>query len=150
MNGKISKAKDLGKELLAATDDATRSRLSTAIATNDSEASQLLDVLMRGTSEQGRTLNANKIMAGLTDDPVLWLVRASRHAGRPLADAERAEILSLLEAGKRQEMLRYVGTLKSHTTSEKLVTAWKSGLLTWWETHGATSPATRPLRRGRS
>lgn len=101
----------------------------------DQETGILLDKLARGGSEAGRRLNAQKILAGLTDAPDFWVYRATQHAGRALDDVERSTIARYLNEGRKAEMLKYVGNLRQKGLSEAAAETWKAGLLTNPATH---------------
>lgn len=116
-------------------DEAVRNGMLAHLESLDDEVSRLVPLLMRGRSEKGRAFNALKQIAGLTDAPPYWHYKASKHAGRALTDAERAEITRLLGAGKRGEMLRYAGGLRRKGPKESILETGKANLLDNPQTH---------------
>lgn len=84
---------------------------------NDLEAQtgELLKVFMKGTSAQGRALQAQRVLANLTSDPTYWFVKGQRVKGAEvLTAAERTRITDLLNAGpeKRDDLMRYLASLR--------------------------------------
>lgn len=120
----VTKLKDpslVGKE---------RKRLEDAVVRLDAEANDLLKAVMRGASEQGRDLQANKILANLRS-PEAALIRAQRHLGeRLLTPEEKAHLVGLVNAGDQEAVAGYIAGLRKASLPEQLVVLRKAGLLT--------------------
>lgn len=102
------------------------------IAALDGETTALLRTLMKGTSQQGRELNAAKILANLDRNPTAWLMRAQRIKGPdlPLSAEEMAKVNDLLQRGRTLELAQYLASLQTATVPEKIAALRKAGLLT--------------------
>jgi hypothetical protein len=102
------------------------------ISALDAETTMLLRTVMKGTSQQGRELNAAKILANLDQNPTAWLMRAQRARGvdLPLSAEEMATIQDLLARGQTMDLAKYVARLQTATLPEQIVTLRKAGLLT--------------------
>lgn len=99
----------------------------------DQQNVSLLSTIMAGRREQGRALNANKILANLTSDPTYWLLKAQRVKGADLLSQEqRITIANLLNKGEagRKELLQYLATLRKAGLGEQIAQLRRAGLLT--------------------
>jgi hypothetical protein len=138
-------------------DRGSREQIESDVARLDREANQLLRTVMRGASQQGRDLQANKILANLRS-PEAVMIRAQRLLGqeRLLAPDEKTEILRLANTGDERALWGYVAGLRKAPVSEQVMMLRKSGLLTslvgraydvtsnvtsWIEHQGLSKPA---------
>ena len=102
---------------------------------NDLEAqtNELLQTFMKGTSAQGRALQANRVLATLTTDPTYWIVKGQRIKGSELLTPDqRNRITTLANAGeaKRDELLKYLSSLRRTGWLGQVAQLRRAGLLT--------------------
>lgn len=120
--------------------DTQRADLDKTITALDHQSDALLAKFTRERSRTGRDLNNLKILAAQSNDPVVWMARAKRQLGEaPLTDDIRSEIVRLTNLEDPAQLAQYVANLKPATTWEKIITAWKAGLLTNPTTHMANA-----------
>lgn len=99
----------------------------------DKQNVALLSTIMAGRREQGRALNANKILANLTSDPTYWLLKAERVKGADmLTQEQRIEITNLLNKGEagREQLLQYIASLRKTSWLGQGAQLRRAGLLT--------------------
>ncbi len=87
------------------------------------------------TSQTGRDLNLMKVMGLNTMDPAVWTIQATKMKGLPLTPEETLAITKAAGERDREELARIMSSLKVLSPWEKVVTAWKAGLLTNPKTH---------------
>lgn len=86
-------------------------------------------------TETGRALVAHKILARNNLEPSFWLYRAKKVLGNNRNNTELTEtvvknINEMIKAKDTNALARYVSSLREPSLAEKVVTAWKAGLLT--------------------
>lgn len=112
-------------------DDAARAAMVEELHTLDGQTNQLLSTLMRGATEQGRALAANRILANLTANPTYWMLKAQRiRGGEALTAPEKETIQRLLNENKKDELMKYLSSLRQATWYQQIVALRKAGLLT--------------------
>lgn len=99
------------------------------------EQNSLLETFSIGRTQQGRDLNALKIAARSTLDPVAWQVHVQKYARRPLTEAELAAIRKAATDKDRDELMRLAQEARKATWQEKFAALYKAGLLTAPRTH---------------
>lgn len=110
--------------------DAERVALEGDVTRLDAEANDLLSAVMKGASQQGRDLQANKILANLRS-PEAALIKAQRMLGsRVLTPTEKTELLQLVNQGDQAAVASYIAELRKASLPEQLVVLRKAGLLT--------------------
>jgi len=110
--------------------DAERTALEGDVARLDAEANDLLAAVMKGASQQGRDLQANKILANLRS-PEAALIKAQRMLGsRVLTAGEKSELVQLVNQGDQEAIAGYIAKLRKASLPEQLVVLRKAGLLT--------------------
>jgi hypothetical protein len=121
----------VAREVAAATTPEVRAEAEARFSTLHDATSEYLNVLMRGATEQGRALNANKILANLTMDPATWLLRAQRVAGEenPLGPEQVATITRMLQADDRKGVIQYVADLRKASVWEQFTALRRAGFL---------------------
>jgi len=111
-------------------------RLTRAIANREDQNAALLGRFTRARTAAGRNLNNLKILAQRTNDPVVWLAKAQQIAGEAGFDLEvQTKVRELLNTDNREELVRYLASLRQASWGEKATTLWKAGLLTNPKTH---------------
>lgn len=96
-----------------------------------------LPKILKGGTQQGRDLAANRILAGQTLDPSVWHERAMRLLGDQydrLPDAVRDRINGLLDAKNTEELSRYVASLRQRTFAQKVARFYKTNLVSSFRT----------------
>lgn len=127
----VHRIETLSAKLSSVIDDAERTAISSEIEALDGQSNQLLTVLMKGATEQGRALNANKILANLTTDPTYWMLKAQRlKDGDVLTLPEKEAISSFLNRGDREGLVQYLASLRQTPWYQQIVTLRKAGFLT--------------------
>lgn len=95
-----------------------------------------LKKLIKGGTEAGRAVASFKILANRTMNPDFWLVKAKKLSGKDELSSETISMIQrLAEEKDRLGMVKLMGELQKNTLGEKIVTAWKAGLLTSPTTH---------------
>jgi hypothetical protein len=102
---------------------------------NDLEAQtqELLAVFMKGTSAQGRALQAQRTLANLTSDPTYWIVKGQRVKGSEALTAEQMTTITRLANGgpeKKEELLKYLSSLRRTGIFGQLAQGFRAGYLT--------------------
>lgn len=116
---------------------AERKTLEESVVRLDAEANQYLRTVMKGASQQGRDLQANKILANLRS-PEAAAIKAQRHLGdRLLTPDEKTELARLVNAGDESATAAYIAGLRKSSLPEQLVVLRKAGLLTSLRNRGA-------------
>lgn len=109
----------------------SRAKLREEMEDHDAKALMLMGAAMRGSSEQGRALNANKILANLTNDPLVWAMRAQRAMGDvPLRPDQMAEIRRMATDPDKTALLKYIAGLQKTPVPQQVVTLLNAGLFT--------------------
>jgi hypothetical protein len=90
---------------------------------------------MKQRTFAGRDLNALKMAAIDSRDPVSLTMRISKLAQRELTDAEKQAIIKAANDGNTEDLVRIANELKKSTLVEKAVTFFKAGLLLQPKTH---------------
>ena len=109
----------------------SRAKLREEMEDHDAKALMLMGAAMRGSSEQGRALNANKILANLTNDPLVWAMRAQRAMGDvPLRPDQMAEIRRHAADPDKTALLKYIAGLQKTPVPQQIVTLLNAGLFT--------------------
>lgn len=109
-----------------------RAQLRDQMAKLDGEFVDLMTAAMRGSSEQGRALNANKLLANINADPTVWAMRAQRAIGPEgqLAPEQVAKIRQLVTDPDKTKLVSYIAGLRKASIPEQLVTLVNAGLFT--------------------
>lgn len=116
--------------------EAEREIAARAISAAERQNDALLARLIRAQSQTGRDLNALKILANSTLDPVVWFAKAKRQLGdSPLTDEIRATIQGFITDNDRAGLAKYVQSLRRPGLGEKVASVWKAGLLSRPTTH---------------
>lgn len=95
----------------------------------------LLSRFTQDWSQTGRDLNALKIIAEKTHDPVFWISQAQRFHGAPISDQQQAEITRLAKAKETDALIQKVYEFKKATLGEMIGNLIKVGYLSAPPTH---------------
>jgi len=93
------------------------------------ERNALFEALSIGRTQQGRDLNALKIAARQTFDPLVWEARLTELAKRPLTEAEKVDLRRAVDNQDQGELFRLAQVMREATTKEKFVALFKAGML---------------------
>lgn len=93
------------------------------------ERNALFEALSIGRTQQGRDLNALKIAARQTFDPLVWEARLTELAKRPLTEAEKVDLRRATDTQDQGELFRLAQVVREATTKEKFVALFKAGML---------------------
>lgn len=116
--------------------DAERLVLEKKMGALDSQNYGLLDRFIKARSQKGRDLNNLKIVANLSSDPVLWNAKAAQWAGMERLTPElKVRIADMAAAGDREGYYQLVSGLKKSTVRQRVMGAWKAGLVSNPLTH---------------
>jgi hypothetical protein len=100
------------------------------------ETNALLATYMPASSATGRALNAMKIAAQDSMDPVTWVIRAAKVSGvTELPPSIAAEITRLTNAKDKQGLMKLLANLQKSDISEQVVTLGKATMLSGLPTH---------------
>lgn len=144
VSGNLAALSQLRKELSsAAMTEAERAEKLGLYEALDGQTSAMLAKHMKLGTGAGRDLNAFKIQASLSNDPTLWVERATRvvPAGRMTSEL-RDKIVDLAEKGDREGLFNLVRGEVGTSPLSKIATTWKAGLLTSIGTHVANVAST--------
>ena len=103
----------------------------------DAEVNRLLAEYMPAASEAGRTLNALKIAAQDTMDPVTWMMRAAKIVGDPtgLDEGVKDMIVKLTRENDKAGLMRLMRDLNVSGIAEQITTMGKAFMLSALPTH---------------
>lgn len=108
-------------------------RLTGLIGDLEVQNESLLRTMMKATSYQGQTLQAQRTLANLTTNPTYWIVKGQRIKGSELLTPDqRNRIVALANQGpaKREELLKYLSSLHRASFWEQFAQLRRAGLLT--------------------
>lgn len=109
--------------------DDQRGKLEFRLSQLETERNSLLDTFTTQRQGTARDLNALKITALRTADPVTWMARAQRLAQRPLSDAERKLITDAAAVKDLDALNQIANDLTKATWRDKFNALYKSNLL---------------------
>jgi len=96
-------------------------RVASEIARLDNEQEALLRIFIPRASDAGRTLNSLRILAQMNlQDPMPWVAKATRLAGRDLLPEERHLIEGLVSRGDRAGLIKAVRDMAAPTKTLSL------------------------------
>lgn len=93
------------------------------------ERNGLLDTFTTARTQTGRDLNALKITALRTMDPVTWMARIQQAAQRPLTEAEQVAIRQAANRQDKNALFRIASETQKSTLPEKFIALVKAGML---------------------
>lgn len=94
------------------------------------EANAATGSWIRGSSEQGRALRANQIVAQQVNSPAYWQARATKVAGRDLSVDEMIDLTKLAESGDHVALINKMNVLREEPVPMQLARILRAGMLT--------------------
>lgn len=95
----------------------------------DRERNALMETFTTQRTGTARDLNALKVTALRTADPIAWLARATKLAQRPLTQSEREAIKQAADMKDLEALSKIAGDLQKFTWRDKFKTLYTSNLL---------------------
>lgn len=126
------------KDLQTVAKSSDKALLETKMHAAENQIKDALTKLRVGNTENGRAIVANRILAQNIDNPTFWYAKAAKtlnEGGADFTPEIRTAIDSLIKKQDLNGLALFVGNLRSATTAEKVITVWKTGLLTAPPTH---------------
>ncbi len=133
----VDLARDLKKaNLEGRTEDVAR--LTREIDEATERFSVAANRLFKSSTEAGRSLNANKMLAKNIDDPAFWVLKATRileKQGKVLTSDMAQTIIEMVDKRAVVDLAELIASLGKSTLGEQISTLWKAGLLSGIPTH---------------
>ena len=127
--------KTLNDELAHAQTNTKKIELEEQVANVEAEIDASLRKLVKGNTEAGRAIVANRIFAKNTLDPAFWYQRAVRELGDKSFTKEHQQAIDdLIKKQNIAGLANFVSLLRKPSMAEKAITLWKVGLLTGLKT----------------
>jgi hypothetical protein len=131
INEHVTSLAEKVQKLKSTIDVGERATLAAEIGDLQARTVKLTSTLAKGTTAQGRDLQAAGIVAKAINDPAVWILQGTRiKNGASLSANEMETITRLSNEKKTEELLQYLAGLRKSSIPEQIVGMRNAGLLT--------------------